>query len=204
MVWSIGAGTLVRDLRTMGWGLAVILLVESVGVILDRGFWTAAGDVLRRLRLDGLLRPSWAGPGHDLDAVLARLGRWRAAASLACFVVGWTVGAAEVYLILRWAAAPVDWQTALAVGTGAVLIDGMLFFVPAKVGTQEGSKVIVFAALGLNPARGLTVGIVRRIRELTYAGLGLIALGCLCARRPPGAAHEPAHASTGDRSPFRV
>ena len=52
--------------------------------------------------------------------------------SLACFVLGWTVGAAEVDLILRWAAAPVDWQTALALGTGGVLIDGMLFYVPAK------------------------------------------------------------------------
>ena len=78
------------------------------------------------------------------------------------------------------------------------------FFVPAKVGTQEGSKVIVFAALGLNSARGLTVGIVRRIPERTYAGLGLIALGCLCTRPPVGAGHEPAQASSGDRSPFRV
>jgi hypothetical protein len=39
---------------------------------IDRGLWTAAGDVLRRLRLDGFLRPSWAGPGRDLDAALAR------------------------------------------------------------------------------------------------------------------------------------
>jgi hypothetical protein len=78
------------------------------------------------------------------------------------------------------------------------------FFVPAKVGTQEGSKVIVLAALGLNPALGLTVGIAGRIRELTYAGLSLIALGCLCTRPPAGAAHAPAHASSGNRSPFRV
>ena len=64
--------------------------------------------------------------------------------------------------------------------------------------------MVVFAALGLNPARGLTVGIVRRLRELTYAGLGLIALGCLGARPAAGPAHERAHASSGDRSPFRV
>jgi hypothetical protein len=91
-----------------------------------------------------------------------------------------------------------------AAGPSGRVIDGMLFFVPPKVGTQDGSKVIVFAALGLDPAGGLTVEIVRRIRELTYAGLGLIALGCRCDRPPAGAAHEPAHASSGDRSPFRV
>jgi hypothetical protein len=66
-----------------------------------------------------------------------------------------------------------------------VLIDGILFFVPAKVGTQEGGKVVLFAALGLSPARGLTVGVVRRIRELAYAGLGLAALGWLTARPAP-------------------
>jgi hypothetical protein len=63
-----------------------------------------------------------------------------------------------------------------------VLIDGILFFVPGKVGTQEGGKVLLFATLGLDPARGLTVGVVRRIRELTYAGVGLAALGALTVR----------------------
>jgi hypothetical protein len=64
--------------------------------------------------------------------------------------------------------------------------------------------VVVFAALGLNPVRGLTVGLVRRLRELTCAGLGLIALGSLGARPAAGPAHERAHASSGDRNPFRV
>ena len=97
------------------------------------------------------------------------------------------MGAAEIYLILYWVGAAVDWPTAVALETGSVLIDGMLFFVPAKVGTQEGGKVVLFAALGLSPARGLTVGVVRRIRELTYAGLGLVALGWLSA----GASESP-------------
>ena len=57
--------------------------------------------------------------------------------------------------------------------------------VPAKVGTQEGGKVLLFALLGMDPARGLTVGVVRRIRELAYAGLGLAALGLLTARPAP-------------------
>jgi hypothetical protein len=114
------------------------------------------------------------------------------------------VGAAEVYLILFWVGAPVDWQTVLAVETGSALIDGILFFVPAKVGTQEGGKVVLFAALGLNPARGLTVGVVRRIRELVYAGLGLVALGWMSARPDTRPARFPTPASTGRADPGRV
>jgi uncharacterized membrane protein YbhN (UPF0104 family) len=170
----------------------------------DRGFWRMTRGVLRRVRLGWLLPASWAGPGRDLDAALARLGPWRAAASLGCFVAGWTVGAAEIYLILHWVGGTVDWQTALALETGSVLIDGILFFVPAKVGTQEGGKVVLFAALGLNPARGLTVGVVRRIRELAYAGLGLVALGWLTARPTPGPTPLQAHVSSDQRSPGRV
>ena len=82
-----------------------------------------------------------------------------------------------------------DWLTALALETGSVFIDGILFFVPAKIGTQEGGKVLLFAMLGLDPAHGLTVGVVRRIRELTYAGLGLALLAWLTTRsmaRQPG------------------
>jgi glycosyltransferase 2 family protein len=326
-VWAIGAETLVRDLRTLGWGLAVILLVESLSVALntggwalafpsgerpvsarrlfaarlagdgvnyltpsatvggellrvrllgphvssslrwasvsvakigqslaqavfillglaivlpglavargwlgrggaivvasvagaaaiahwitfvwavDRGFWTTTQGVLRRVRLGWLLPVSWAGPGRDLDATLARLGPWRAAASLGCFVAGWAVGAAEIYLILYWVGGAVDWRTALSLETGSVLIDGILFLVPAKVGTQEGGKVVLFAALGLNLARGLTVGVVRRIRELVYAGLGLVALGWMSARPDASPTRLQTPASAGPGNPGRV
>ena len=98
-----------------------------------------------------------------------------------------------------------DWQTALALETGSVILDGMLFFVPAKVGTQEGGKVALFAALGLSPARGLTVGVVRRIRELAYAGRR--ADRPRLARRPLERRHHGSprrRASLGARSPRGV
>lgn len=163
-----------------------------------RGFWATMRGALGQARMGRLLPASWAGPGRDVDAALARLGPWRTVASLGCFVLGWTVGTAEIYLILHWVGAGVDWQTALALETGSVLVDGILFFVPAKVGTQEGGKVVLFAALGLSPARGLTVGVVRRIRELAYAGLGLVALGLLSARQRPAVPRLRAHDSVGD------
>jgi Lysylphosphatidylglycerol synthase TM region len=183
-------------------GLAAAVLAGAAFVwAVGRGFWATMRGALGRVRLAGLLPASWAGPGRDLDLALGRLGPWRAAASLGCFVAGWAVGAAEIYLILHWVGSPVDWPTALALETGSVLLDGMLFFVPAKVGTQEGGKVVLFAALGLNPARGLTVGVVRRIRELTYAAVGLIALAWLSTRSGRGDARAPVAGLVGDRSP---
>ncbi|HEU5321815.1 MAG TPA: hypothetical protein VFX28_13500, partial [Methylomirabilota bacterium] len=163
-------------------GGAALLVAMTLAWLIRRGLWTTLADAAGRLGLRARLPASWAGPGRELDAAVARLGHRRLVASLACFVAGWAVGAAEIYVILAWLGGPVDWQTALALETGSVLIEAVLFFVPAKVGTQEGGKVLLFALLGMNPARGLTVGVVRRIRELAYAGLGLAALGLLMAR----------------------
>jgi uncharacterized membrane protein YbhN (UPF0104 family) len=169
-------------------GVAVVTAVTFVWTV-GRGFWATIRGVLDRARLGRVIHGSWTETGRDVDAALGRLGPWRTAASLGCFVLGWAVGAVEIGLILFCVGDAVDWRTALALETGSVLVDGILFFVPAKVGTQEGGKVVLFAALGLNPARGLTVGVVRRIRELAYAGLGLIALGWLSAR--PSVAEGP-------------
>jgi hypothetical protein len=166
-------------------GGAVMLVSSSLAWLLGRGLWTTVEGLAGRVGLGSRVPAGWAGPGRDLDAALSRLGHSRLYASLACFVAAWAVGAGEIYLILALIGAPVPWQTALALEVGSVIIDGVLFFVPAKVGTQEGGKVVLFAVLGLNPARGLTVGVVRRIRELTYAGLGLVALGALTARGGP-------------------
>ncbi len=186
--WTGLPWLLVSALGGVGAVIAGAVYVRLVG----RGFWSTARSALGPGRLARRLPSSWTGLGQDLDAALARLGPWRTGASLGGFVLGWAVGAAEIYVILRCVADAVDWPTALALETGSVLLDGMLFFVPAKVGTQEGGKVALFAVLGLSPARGLTVGVVRRIRELTYAGLGLIALAALSAR------------PSGEPSAFRV
>lgn len=96
--------------------------------------------------------------------------------SSASFFVGWCMGVVEIYLILWFLGVPVSVHRALTVEVLSVAIDGMLFFVPAKVGTQEGSKVLIFTLLGLDPAKGLALGIVRRIRELTWASIGLLIL----------------------------
>ena len=165
----------------LGIGVAVLAgaaLVRLVG----HGLWATLGEITRRLALVRFLPRSWTDPGHQMDLALRRLGGARVVAVLGCFLGGWAVGAVEIYVILAWVGARVDWRTALALEIGSVLIDGILFFVPAKVGTQEGGKVLLFAMLGLDPARGLTVGVVRRIRELTYAGLGLAVLAWLTTR----------------------
>ncbi len=113
----------------------------------------------------------------------------RFTASTLLFLLAYAWGAFEAYWICRFLGVSVSLGTAMTIEVLSVTIDGILFMVPAKVGTQEGGKTAIFAALGLPPISGFAFGVVRHVRELVWAGLGLL----LCSRhqrpaRPP----EPA------------
>ncbi|MFI5396681.1 MAG: flippase-like domain-containing protein [Candidatus Binatia bacterium] len=123
--------------------------------------------------------PELARRLQRLDAEIARFhGDTNGAVFLssASFCAGWAMGVVEIYLILWLLGVPVSVHRALTIEVFSVAIDGMLFFVPAKVGTQEGGKVLIFALLGLDPGKGLALGILRRIRELTWALVGMLIL----------------------------
>lgn len=93
--------------------------------------------------------------------------------SAAFFFVGWALGVVEVYLIMWLLNEPVTVEVALQIEVLSIAFDGIFFFVPAKLGTQEAGKVLIFKTLGLDPATGLSFGILRHIRELSWSLIGL-------------------------------
>ncbi len=93
--------------------------------------------------------------------------------SIAFFMLGYSWGAAEVWLICHFLGLPLSVETAFSVEFLSNLIDSLAFWVPAKIGTQEAGKTAIFAGLGLPPELGFTLGVIRHVRELCWAGLGL-------------------------------
>lgn len=143
-----------------------------------RGMFVPLLRLAQRLRLSGHA-PELMRRLRHLDAEIARFHVDTNGAfflSSAAFFAGWAWGVVEIYLILFFLGVPVNVHRALTIEVLSVAIDGMLFFVPLKAGTQEGGKVLIFTILGLDPAKGLALGILRRIRELTWAGVGLLLL----------------------------
>lgn len=115
----------------------------------------------------------------------------RAAVSTLLFMLGYAWNAIEVYLIAHFLNVPVTWHTALAIEVLSNMIDGMLFFVPAKVGTQEAGKTAIFAMLGMPARAGFAFGIVRHIRELTWGSFGLLLYSLRVKRSGRGGSPEP-------------
>jgi len=181
-------------------GLGIILdetpLPDAIryGLLAGLGALSAGAIILLFVQRRGMFAPAfrlaqrWGLPARApelmrrlqrLDAEIARVhmsGDGAVVLSATCFFGGWCMGVVEIYLILWFLDVPVSVHRALTVEVLSVAIDGMLFFVPFKAGTQEGGKVLIFTLLGLDPAKGLAVGILRRIRELTWAVIGLLLL----------------------------
>lgn len=99
---------------------------------------------------------------------------WRLAGATGAFMGGYAWGALEIWLIAYFLGLAMPLRTALAIEFLSNLVDAMAFMVPAKIGTQEGGKAAIFKGLGLDPATGFTLGLIRHVRELLWAGAGLL------------------------------
>ena len=194
--------------RALRWGGALgslgLLLALLVGGLIYLG---RRGDGLRRLR--GIVHrfvPTTPPPAHPqagewwpkAEEGLAPdpwqqvddnvFGAYRRrpgdmALSILCFILAWTVGIGECAVILALLRVHVGWTAIVAIETLSVLIETALFFVPGKIGTQEGGKYFIFLSLGLDPATGFSFGLTRRVRELFWALTGLVVLAAFQRRK---------------------
>ena len=90
--------------------------------------------------------------------------------------LAWIVGVAEVWLILQLLGAPVPIALALVIEAFGTGISFATFFLPVQIGVDEGGAVATFLALGLSGATGLSLSLVRRVREITWVAIGLLLL----------------------------
>jgi len=92
---------------------------------------------------------------------------------------GWVVGLAELYVAMHFLGVELSLSELWIIEALAQLIKAGSFFIPLSIGAQEGGFIIVFSAMGLPTGVGLTLSLVRRIKELLWVGLGLALAGQL-------------------------
>lgn len=180
--------------RAMEW----LLILECIGVIgfvviQMRGVMAGVHRVLARFGFSG--GSTWGEAATDVDQALATFYRHqprRLALSLICSFLGWITKAAEVWLILYLLGARVPVTTALIIEAFATGISFATFFLPTDIGVEEGGAVATFLALGMNGATGLSLSLVRRVREVAWIGIGLL---LIAGQRRLSAATVPARSA---------
>jgi uncharacterized membrane protein YbhN (UPF0104 family) len=105
--------------------------------------------------------------------------------------VAWASGGLEIYIVLRLLGTPISLGTALIIESFAGGVKFASFMVPASLGALEGGYVAFFEAFGLTATAGLSFVLVRRLREMAWAGVGFLALGVSGRARLRPRADEP-------------
>jgi glycosyltransferase 2 family protein len=140
--------------------VGALVLVQRVGLftLLARLFRALFGD-----RFDGLV-----GGALPLDRAVRRFYR-RRAAILLCFawqLIGWILGAGEVWLALFFLGHPVDPMAAAIIEALIQALSSGAFIVPGALGVQEGGFLLIGALIGLAPEVALALALARRARDI--------------------------------------
>ena len=111
----------------------------------------------------------------DSIGAFYREGKTRFFASVLWHMGGWLAGAFEVAVIFFLIGHRISFANAWFIGAMAQLAAVIGLFAPAGVGLYEGGHYLAASMLGLPPALGVSVALIRRVREIVWdvVGLGL-------------------------------
>jgi glycosyltransferase 2 family protein len=164
--------------------VTVALLVLLIGTI------AAARVVRRRSGLGGLFPPTWHARVTAMRASILEFSSghpirlWRV---LALDFVFHALAVLEVYLALRWllgSASPTLRDAFLFEALNRV-VTVVFKFVPFRVGVDEASSGALAPLLAMNPAVGVSLAVVRKVRNLFWAAIGLGLIAALHAQAAP-------------------
>lgn len=174
-------------------GIAAIGLLTGVFVWLQRagmaGFLArTARPFVSPERLERL-----AGGADAVDAAVVEIHGTPGAliGAIAIRLVGWSLVAGEIWIAMRLLGRPIDVGHALLIESLGQAARVVAFFVPGALGVQEGWYMVIGATLGIGPAIGLELSLMKRVRELVIGVPALVLWpirGRGCRRAPLGGA----------------
>lgn len=159
--WSRSATAALAVMGVFALGAGSFFLLQHAGL-----FGRAAGAMRRVVKTE-----QWGavtGGAEALDrAVVSTYRRRRAVVRATGWrMLSWFAAALEVWIILRALGQPVSVIEAVIVESLGQAVRKAAFLVPGAVGVQEGGFMILGASLGLAAEVGLTLSLVKRLREL--------------------------------------
>lgn len=86
------------------------------------------------------------------------------------------LGAVEIWFIALLMNLPVTFDQSVLLASFTVLINMAFVFVPGSMGVMEGGYGALFYLMKLDPAYGVAIQLVRRLRTFFWVFLGLIAM----------------------------
>ncbi len=170
------AGSVARPGFAIVAGLA-LAAIAALFWIQARGLFTFVRAMSTRLRLRWLERHETRF--RELDDRVLGFYRSHPRAALASgltFLAGWVADALELFVVSCLLGFGMDFPTALAIESFIGVAKALGIFVPGSLGVQESGVWLLFKLFGYTQPQAVAYAILRRGRDLVYAGIGLALL----------------------------
>jgi hypothetical protein len=163
-------------------GIAGFLIAQRSGKLAT---WLGRHPLVGRL-LGTDRGTRFARGAADIDQRLARFHAEHPGAvlgSVLLHVSALSFGAVQLFVFLRWIGAPSDLRTVATVFAVGKAVDMAAFFIPARLGAQEGGRVLGMSLVGVPGSLGLLYSLVLRLEQLVWTAIGLAAYAAIIASR---------------------
>jgi putative membrane protein len=153
-------------------------LVESAGVALALGAvflgsqCLGAVSIIERLLVRIAAHLGWTGVegirGLHGEIMGLYTAPGRALRAGACQLLGWSLGAVEVCLILHFMGHDRSLTTGFVIESVGQAAKSVGFAVPGALGVSEGGFVLIGSLFGLPPAVSIGLSLIKRLREIAW------------------------------------
>lgn len=160
-------------------GIMIFFLLQKHGKLGGLLRWLAVN------RPDNAALQKMAAQFTRVDEALRAFYReqpWNLSLAVGWHLVGFSVGIFQTWLFFHLLKLDASLLVAAAVWFLGMWFDLLTFAVPLNVGTLEGSRILVFKAVGYGSLPGMTYGVAIRFAQMFWSGLGLALYGWLTAR----------------------
>jgi putative membrane protein len=172
VVWSVLAG--------MG---IFLLCILGFFAFQQHGMMRFGARIAGNLMNDNA-RKQLTAKADDVDLTIRAVYRspriWRASAVR---LVGWLLGAGEIWLIMYFLGKPVSIGEALVLEAFITGIRSAAFLVPGAIGVQEGAAIIFGSLFGISAPEALAISLGKRVREILLGVPGLLSWQIIEGRR---------------------
>ena len=165
---SLGSAMIVAILLVAG-------LVIGLFALQRHGLFAAAFALLDRMRIHWKKLEEHRASLLRVDRRILefyRTERGHFWASLVAFAGGWLLDTLEILLVAHLMGIPMSWLQALVIEAFIGVAKGIGILTPGAIGIQETGIVLLCRFAGLPEAFGIAYAILRRGREVLYAGAG--------------------------------
>jgi len=112
-----------------------------------------------------------------IDSQIAELHKQRKKTFYTALALEFTtrvIGSLEVFFILKILTPDVNFLACVLIMAFTTLFSNLFFFLPMQLGAREGGMAIATGGLSLTGAFGIYTGLITRVRELIWIGIGMM------------------------------